>query len=96
MRDLQENDFLYIIEKMNPRVRSALKQTNIKFREDLEQDIMELIFRLIKEEKISKNVDGFFAHINKLVKKEKREEESYQEILDKVYKVYILNTNYLQ
>lgn len=68
--DLKEKDIEFIIQKVQPKIISSLSQTNRTYKEDLEQDLKEMIVRKIKEGKIDENVPGFFEYLN--MKKEEQ------------------------
>ncbi|MBC9721086.1 MAG: hypothetical protein H9W82_06945 [Lactobacillus sp.] len=63
---LSEKDIDFIIHRVQPKISASLLQTHPSYREDLEQDLKEMIVQKIKEEKIDSNVPGFFEHLNKI------------------------------
>lgn len=69
--DLKEQDIVFIIDKVQPKIAASLSQTSINNKDDLEQNLKEMIIRKIKEGKIDNNVPGFFEYLN--IKKEEQE-----------------------
>lgn len=61
---LNERDVEYILQKVQPKIFSASFQTNPSYKEDLEQEMKEMIVRKIEEGKINVNVPGFFEYLN--------------------------------
>ncbi len=62
--ELTEKDLELLLRKLQPKIGAVLSQTNSNYREDLEQDLKEMVIRKIKEEKIDKNVPGFFEYLS--------------------------------
>lgn len=63
---LNEKDIDFIINRVQPKISASLLQTHPAYREDLEQDLKEMIVQKIKEEKIDYDVPGFFEHLNRI------------------------------
>lgn len=63
---LDENDIDFIINRVQPKISASLLQTHPTYREDLEQDLKEVIIRKVKEGKIDCDVPGFFEHLNRI------------------------------
>ncbi|HJB22722.1 MAG TPA: hypothetical protein H9946_01095 [Candidatus Jeotgalibaca pullicola] len=68
--DLNKHDIEFIIDKVQPKITASLSQTNVNNKEDLEQDLKEMIIRKIKEGEINNNVPGFFEYLD--IKKEEQ------------------------
>ncbi|MFD1205210.1 MULTISPECIES: hypothetical protein [Sporosarcina] len=63
--DLKEKDIEFIISKVQPKISASLSQTSPNYKDDLEQDLKEMIIRKIKEGRIDNNVPGFFEYLNR-------------------------------
>lgn len=64
MMELTKEEIELLIEKLQPKIKSVLSQTNLNYRDDLEQELKEKIIKKIKEGKIDKNVPDFFEYIS--------------------------------
>lgn len=62
--ELKDKDIEFIIKKVQPKIASSLSQTSPNHKEDLEQELKEMIVRKIKEGRIDNNVPGFFEYLN--------------------------------
>ncbi|WP_445491495.1 hypothetical protein [Niallia sp. 03133] len=61
---LGEDDILYIINKITPKINKCLNQTNYANRDDLEQDLKEIVIKTLKREKINRdNIPGLFEYL---------------------------------
>ena len=60
---MSDKEMIKIIELLEPKIKKVLLQTNIHDRDDLEQDLLELIIKKIRSNDI-KDVPGFFDFIN--------------------------------
>ncbi|SDM59193.1 hypothetical protein SAMN05518871_101617 [Psychrobacillus sp. OK028] len=60
---MSDNEMIKIIELLEPKIKKVLLQTNIHNRDDLKQDLLELIIKKIRSNDI-KDVPGFFDFIN--------------------------------
>lgn len=56
---MDETDILSILQQLEPKIRSVLFQTSNNDREDLEQDLIERLIKVIKNN-INYDVPGFF------------------------------------
>lgn len=56
---MDETDILSILQQLEPKIRSVLFQTSNNDREDLEQDLIERLIKVIKYN-INYDVPGFF------------------------------------
>lgn len=56
---MDEKDILVILKQLEPKLHSILFQTSSAYREDLEQDLKELIIKTIQHN-ITHEVPGFF------------------------------------
>lgn len=61
--NLNNRDITYIIAKLQPKISNSLKQTNINYRDDLEQDLKEMIIKKLKSGTLNNNVPSFFEYI---------------------------------
>ena len=66
---MSDKEMIKIIELLEPKIKKVLLQTNIHNRDDLEQDLLELIIKKIRSNDI-KDVPGFFDFINQQQKLE--------------------------
>lgn len=57
-------EILKILEMMKPKIKKVLLQTSLQNREDLEQELIELIIKKIKDNSFD-DAPGFFEFINK-------------------------------
>lgn len=60
--DMSDKEMIKIIELLEPKIKKVLMQTNIRNRDDLEQDLRELIIKKIRSNDIE-DVPGFFDFI---------------------------------
>lgn len=60
---MSDIELIKIIELLEPKIKKVLLQTNIQNRDDLEQELKELIIKKISSNDI-KDVPGFFDFIN--------------------------------
>ncbi len=60
---MSDKEMIKIIELLEPKIKKVLLQTNIHNRDDLEQDLLELIIKKIRSNEIE-DVPGFFDFIN--------------------------------
>ncbi|TQR20633.1 hypothetical protein [Psychrobacillus vulpis] len=56
---MDEYDILSILKQLEPKLKSVLFQTSDDYREDLEQDLIERIIKIIKNN-INHDCPGFF------------------------------------
>lgn len=57
--ELKNKDIEFIINKGQPKITASLSQTSPNHKEDLEQELKEMIVRMLKEGRIYNNVPGF-------------------------------------
>ena len=72
---MSDIELIKIIELLEPKIKKVLLQTNIQNRDDLEQDLKELIIKKISSNDI-KDVPGFFDFINQHQKLEGNKSQS--------------------
>lgn len=60
MNIIEEKEIRAIIDLIQPKIKRSLFQTSLENREDLEQELMLYILKVINN-KISRNVPGFFT-----------------------------------
>jgi hypothetical protein len=61
---LVDEDILFIIDKISPKIKKCLYQTTYNYREDLEQELHELIIKTLKKQTINhKNLPGLFEYL---------------------------------
>lgn len=53
-----------ILKKLEPKIKKSLKETNVDYRDDLEQDLIKLIIETLKSNTLQ-DVPDFFDVINK-------------------------------
>lgn len=60
---LHEKDIEFIMDKVQPKITSYLYQTHPNYREDLEQELKEMIVQKVKEQPLDYEVPGFFEYL---------------------------------
>lgn len=60
---LREKDIEFIIDKVQPKISSSLYQTHPNYRDDLEQELKEMIVQKVKEQTLDYEVPGFFEYL---------------------------------
>lgn len=60
---MSDKEIEKILKLLEPKIKKVLLQTNSQNREDLEQDLLEIIIKKIRSNDI-KDVPGFFDFIN--------------------------------
>ncbi|WP_342566684.1 hypothetical protein MKY09_11465 [Psychrobacillus sp. FSL K6-4046] len=66
---MSEKEILEIIKLLEPKIKKVLLQTTSQNRDDLEQDLIELLIKKIRSNSIQE-VPGFFEFINEQVIKQ--------------------------
>lgn len=59
---MSDKDIMTILKELEPKLKSVLFQTNYVYREDLEQDLIERIISIIRNNKMHE-VPSFFELI---------------------------------
>lgn len=62
--ELKNKYIEFIINKVQPKITASLSQTSPNHKEDLEQELKEMIVRMLKEGRIDNNVPVFFEYPN--------------------------------
>lgn len=60
---LYEKDIEFILDKVQPKISSSLYQTHPYYREDLEQELKEMIVQKVQEQPLDYEVPGFFEYL---------------------------------
>lgn len=62
---LSDSEIIEVIELLMPKIKKALKQTAVENRDDLEQELKELIIKKLKRGELD-DIPGFYEFIKKL------------------------------
>ena len=62
---VKEEDILLVLEKLEPKIKSSLLQTDVINREDLSQDLKEMIIKKLNDGTIESEVPGLFEYLKR-------------------------------